>query len=77
MPHLDPISLSGNWRFRPEPERVEVPYVKVKDAPEGEGEKLGWSSPTFDDTAWPSLWLSEAENTVRNWNVDRPVPQHG
>jgi hypothetical protein len=74
IPHLDPISLSGNWRFRPEPERVEVPYVKVKDAPEGEGEKLGWSSPTFDDTAWPSQWLSEAENTVRNWIVVGPFP---
>ena len=74
MPRLNPISLSGNWEFRPEPERVAVPYVKVKDAPEGEGEKLGWSSLAFDDTAWPSLWLSEAENTVRDWNVIGPFP---
>jgi hypothetical protein len=74
MTRLNPISLSGNWQFRPELERVEVPYVKVKDAPEGEGEKLGWSSPTFDANAWPSLWLSEAENTVRNWNVIGPFP---
>ena len=71
---LKPISLSGNWDFRPEPERVGVPYVKVKDAEEGEGEKLGWASPQFDDAAWPSVWLSEAENTVRNWNVMGPFP---
>ena len=74
VPHLNPISLSGNWEFRPEPEQVGVPYVKVKDDPEGQGEKLGWSSPQFDDTAWPSLWLSEEENTVRNWNVIGPFP---
>ena len=71
---LKPIPLSGNWDFRPEPERVGVPYVKVKDAKEGEGEKLGWSRAHFDDAAWPSLWLSEAENTVRNWNVIGPFP---
>jgi hypothetical protein len=71
---LKPISLSGNWGFRPELERVEIPYVKVKDAKEGEGEKLGWSRARFDDAAWPSLWLSEAENTVRNWNLIGPFP---
>jgi hypothetical protein len=71
---LKPISLSGNWDFRPEPARVGIPYVKVKDATEDEGDKLGWSRLQFDDTAWPSLWLSEAENTVRNWNVIGPFP---
>jgi hypothetical protein len=71
---LKPIPLSGNWDFRPEPDRVGVPYVKVKDGKEGEGEKLGWSGAHFDDAAWPSLWLSEAENTVRNWNVIGPFP---
>jgi len=71
---LKPIPLSGNWDFRPEPERVGVPYVKVKDAKEGEGEKLGWSGAHLDDAAWPSLWLSEEENTVRNWNVIGPFP---
>jgi hypothetical protein len=74
VPHLNPISLSGNWEFRPEPERVGVPYVKVKDDPEGAGERLGWANPQFDDAAWPSLWLNEAENTVRNWNVIGPFP---
>jgi hypothetical protein len=74
MTELKPIPLSGNWDFRPEPERVGVPYVKVKDAREGEGEKLGWSRANFDDAAWPSLWLSEAENTIRNWNVIGPFP---
>jgi len=71
---LKPIPLSGDWDFRPEPERVGVPYVEVKDAKEGEGEKLGWSRAHFDDAAWPSLWLSEAENTVRNWDVIGPFP---
>jgi hypothetical protein len=71
---LRPISLSGNWGFRPEPDRVGIPYVKVKDGKEGEGDKLGWSRAQFDDAAWPSLWLSEAENTVRNWNVIGPFP---
>jgi len=74
IPRLNPISLSGDWEFRPEPERVGVPYVKVNDDPEGAGEKLGWANPQFDDAAWPSLWLSEAENTVRNWNVIGPFP---
>jgi len=71
---LKPLALSGNWDFRPEPQRVGIPYVKVKDAREGEGDKLGWSRLKFDDSAWPSLWLSEAENTVRNWNVIGPFP---
>jgi hypothetical protein len=71
---LKPIPLSGNWDFRPEPEQVAVPYVKVKDAKQGEGEKLGWARADFDDAEWSSLWLSEAENTVRNWNVIGPFP---
>jgi hypothetical protein len=73
MTGLGVIPLHG-WQFRPEPDRVGVPYVKVKDAVEGEGDKLGWSDRHFDDTAWPSLWLSEEENTVRNWNVIGPFP---
>ncbi len=71
---LKPIPLSGNWDFRPEPKQVAVPYVKVKDARQGEGEKLGWAGGDFDDAEWSSLWLSEAENTVRNWNVIGPFP---
>jgi hypothetical protein len=53
---------------------VEVPYVKVKDDPQAAGERLGWANAQFDDAAWPSLWLSEAENTVRDWNVIGPFP---
>ena len=71
---LQPIALTGNWDFRPEPERVGIPYAKVKDAKEGEGEKLGWCRARFDDAAWPSIWLSEAETTVRNWSVIGPFP---
>jgi hypothetical protein len=73
-PALKPIPLAGNWDFRPAPERVEVPYAKVKDAPPGEGEKLGFARPGFDDSDWASLWLSEAQNTVRNWYVIGPFP---
>ena len=71
---LKPIALGGDWDFRPEPARVGVPYAKVQDAEEGEGEKLGWAHAEFDDAQWPSLWLSEAENTIRNWNVIGPFP---
>ena len=74
LAELHPIALSGNWDFRPEPERVRVPYAKVMDAAPGEGEKLGWAEAGFDDSAWPSLWLSEAQNTVRNWDVIGPYP---
>jgi hypothetical protein len=73
---VEPVTLAGDWQFRPEPEHVSVPYAKVEDAPEGQGEKLGFASAQFDDTAWPSLWLSESQNTVRNWNVIGPFPNH-
>jgi hypothetical protein len=77
--HLDtgeakPITLDGEWDFRPRPDTVSVPFAKVRDAPTGRGEQLGWTSPSFDDTAWPSAWLSEAQNTIRNWNVIGPFP---
>lgn len=69
-----PISLSENWNFRPEPERISVPYAKVKDAPSQEGEQRQFNSSNFDDTDWPSLWLNEAQNTIRTWNVIGPFP---
>jgi hypothetical protein len=68
------IALDGEWDFRPQPNTVSVPYAKVQDAPSGRGEQLGWISPSFDDTAWPSVWLSEAQNTIRNWNLIGPFP---
>jgi hypothetical protein len=71
---LQPLPLTGTWKFRPEPARVAVPYVRVRDGKAGEGEAQGWSHSDFDDAAWPSLWLSEAENTVRDWNVIGPFP---
>jgi hypothetical protein len=46
----------------------------VKDALEGEGDRLGFGQGEFDDSSWPSLWLTEAQNTIRNWNVIGPFP---
>jgi hypothetical protein len=71
---LAPIALSDEWQFRPEPDRVAVPYARVKDAATEDGAAADWVRPDFDDTAWPELWLSEAQNTLRNWNVIGPFP---
>ena len=74
LPSTKPVTLDGLWNFRPVPDQVAVPYAHVKDAPEAEGDKLGFGRREFDDSAWPSLWLSEAQNTTRNWNVIGPFP---
>jgi hypothetical protein len=71
---LQPISLGDEWMFRPEPDRVAVPYAKVKDAPSDDGAGAAWTRPDFDDAAWPELWLSEAQNTLREWNMIGPFP---
>ena len=67
-----PMTLEGVWDFRPEPPQVAVPYAQVKDVPENEGDQLGFAQPALDDSTWSSLWLSEAQNTIRNWNVIGP-----
>jgi Glycosyl hydrolase 2 galactose-binding domain-like/alpha-L-rhamnosidase len=69
---LAPIALSNEWQFRPEPDRVAVPYARVKDAAAEDGAAADWVRPDFDDTAWPEVWLSEAQNTMRNWNMIGP-----
>ena len=74
LPSVKPVTLDGPWDFRPEPDQVAVPYAHVKDAPEGEGDRLGFGQRGFDDSSWPSLWLNEAQNTVRNWNIIGPFP---
>src|SRR5215472_10225334 len=74
LPSIKPVTLDGLWNFRPEPDQVAAPYARVKDAPEGEGDKFGFGRREFDDGAWPSLWLSEAQNTIRNWNLIGPFP---
>jgi len=68
-----PIMLDGAWDFRPEPDRVSAPYARVKDTRDGQADE-SFADPQFDDSSWPSLWLSEAQNTVRNWNVIGPFP---
>lgn len=67
-----PLTLSGAWQFRPQPDRVSVPYAKVSDAPEAAGSKLGWLDPNFDDTDWPPSWLNQEQNTVRQWQIIGP-----
>ncbi|MBW4027461.1 MAG: hypothetical protein HIU93_08670 [Acidobacteria bacterium] len=71
---IKPLVLAGDWQFRPQPERISVPYAKVKDAPEAEGERRGWEREGADDTDWPSLWLSEEQGTVRKWEMIGPFP---
>ena len=74
LPSIKPVTLKGSWNFRPEPAQVAAPYARVKDAPEGAGDDLGFGQRAFDDDAWPLLWLSEAQNTIRNWEIIGPFP---
>ena len=69
-----PITLNGNWQFRPQPDRVSVPYARVSDASEVTGGKQGWAASGFDDTDWPEMWLNEEQNTVRQWQMIGPFP---
>ena len=69
-----PLTLGGNWQFRPKPDRVSVPYAKVSDASESAGVRLGWADPSFDDQDWPETWLNEEQNTVRQWKMIGPFP---
>jgi hypothetical protein len=71
---IKPLVLEGPWGFRPEPEHVSVAYARVKDAREGDARANVFSDAEFDDSSWPSLWLSEAQNTIRDWNVIGPFP---
>jgi len=69
-----PLTLGGKWQFRPQPDRVSVPYARVSDAPEVTGGKRGWAASDFDDTDWPEMWLNEEQNTVRHWQLIGPFP---
>ena len=69
-----PLTLTGDWQFRPKPDRVSVPYARVSDAPEAAGEKRGWDASEFDDKDWPELWLNEEQTTIRQWEMIGPFP---
>jgi hypothetical protein len=69
---IQPLPLGDKWQFRPMPDRVSVPYARVSDAPGNAGVTLGWTSAAFDDRDWPEAWLSEEQNTVRQWNMIGP-----
>ena len=71
---LRPLVLDGAWQFRPQPDRVSVPYAKVSDASLQEGENRGWASASFDDEDWSNMWLNEEQNTVRQWQLMGPFP---
>ena len=68
-----PVTLAGPWDFRPEPDRVPSPYARVRDLPEPGGAAAGLADPALDDSAWAQLWLSEAQNTLRDWNLLGPL----
>jgi|CZKL01.1.fsa_nt_gi hypothetical protein len=69
-----PLTLSGEWQFRPKPDSVSVPYAKVSDALEAAGRRQGWEDSSFDDKDWPESWLNETQNTVRQWQIVGPFP---
>ncbi len=71
---LKPIALEGDWEFRPQPQGLGVPYAKVMDSDKEGGVERGWTQAGFDDTEWSLLWLSESQNTLRNWNIIGPFP---
>ncbi|MGA7710149.1 MAG: glycosyl hydrolase [Acidobacteriaceae bacterium] len=71
---LKPVVLTGDWEFRPQPDRISVPYAQVQDGSDAVGEGSGWDKQPFDDTDWPSLWLSQEQTTIRNWQMIGPFP---
>jgi hypothetical protein len=71
-----PLTLGGTWQFRPKPDRISVPYSKVRDASLQGGESLGWAAADFDDTDWPEMWLNEEQNTIRQWQLIGPFPNN-
>ena len=73
-PAAQPLVLDGNWQFRPQPDRISVPYAKVSDASAAKGVDQGWASAGFDDTSWPEAWLNEEQATIRHWQMIGPFP---
>lgn len=71
-----PLLLRGPWQFRPQPDRISVPYAKVNLDTSNNGESLGWASPDFNDTNWPEAWLSEEQTTIRQWQLIGPFPNN-
>lgn len=69
---LTPVALENDWRFRPQPERISIPYARIRDSARDDGPASGWAQKDFDDTDWSSLWLSESQNTIRDWNLVGP-----
>ncbi len=67
-----PLPLADKWQFRPMPDRISVPYAKVSDATQNVGVTRGWIAANADDKDWPEAWLSEEQNTVRQWKMIGP-----
>lgn len=68
------LTLDGDWQFKPQPDRVSVPYARVGDASEAKGADRGWASSNFDDANWPEMWLNEEQTTIRHWQMIGPFP---
>jgi hypothetical protein len=68
---LQPITLSGDWRFTPEDE-IPVCYARMQTASQGEGETLGFHEPEYNDRSWAEEWLSKERFTIRDWWVIGP-----
>ncbi len=68
------LTLDGDWQFRPQPDRVSVPYARVSDASQVDGLDRGWATSNFDDTNWPEMWLSDEQTTIRHWQMIGPFP---
>lgn len=71
---LQPVVLRGNWQFHPQPARISVPYARVQGATIGRGTSLGWMRARFNDSGWPSQWLSPEAGTIRKWQMIGPFP---
>jgi hypothetical protein len=71
---VQPMMLDGKWQFKPQPDRISVPYAKASEASEANGIRQGWAKANFDDAGWPDAWLSEEQATIRHWQMIGPFP---
>jgi hypothetical protein len=69
-----PFQLNDGWQFRPEPDRVSVPYAKVNDGTAAFGIRSGWANSAFDDADWAEFWLNDEQKTIRKWQIVGPFP---
>lgn len=71
---VKPLTLDGDWQFKPQPKEIAVPYARVSDASATAGQEQGWSAADFDDSGWPEMWLNQEQTTIRHWQMIGPFP---